>query len=119
VSAASQLVTLLKADSTVTSLIASGSPLDYRINPDWSEGDTLPVIMYQMVTAPYTNALDGRAARNNIMQISCWATTRSGAMALADAVEDALTAGVILERREDRDPDTHHFRTMLDWSFWD
>ena len=117
-SAASRLVTLLKADATVTSLIASGSPLDYRLDPDFAEGETLPRVVYQLLSEPYVNAHDGKAAANSNVQISCWALTRSGAMALADAVETALTSGLILSRREDRDPDTHQFRTMLDWSYW-
>ncbi len=116
-SAASQLVTLLKADGAVTALIASGG--DYRLDPDFAQGEANPRVVYQLRGADYLNAFDGKAAVNNDMQISCWADTRSGATALADAVESAIeSTGHILSRRDDRDQETRDYRTMLFWSYW-
>ena len=76
-------------------------------------------MVYQLRGADYVNACDGKAAVNNDMQISCWADTRSGAHALADAVEAAIeSTGHIESRRDDRDQVTRDFRTMLFWSYW-
>jgi len=115
----SQLITLLKADAAVTTLIASGSPLEYRLDPDFASGEENPRLVYQLRSSGYVNGHDGKAAVNSSIQISCWADTRSGADALADAVETAIDGtGYITGRRDDRDPDTRDYRTLLFWSYW-
>ena len=109
------LYTLLSNASAVTALVGT------RITPGIASQDTAtPYITYQMTDTLNANAINTnvKIGANTSIQIDCWADTPLAATALGDVVEAALTTGYVVFRREDRDPDTERFRTLLDWKVW-
>lgn len=109
------LYALLIASSPVTDLVGT------RITPGIASQDTaVPYIAYFLPSTINLNAIDTsvKIGANTSIQIDCWADSPDESTALADAVEAALTTGYVVFRREDRDPDTERFRTLLDWKVW-
>lgn len=88
-------------------------------------GVARPFIVYQQAGGEAINFLEAGAPvkRNARMQVSCWATTRLAAAALARAAEDALAAsamkafslGALTAIHEE---DTGLFGTRQDFSIW-
>ena len=109
------LYALLSNASAVTALV------DARITPGIAkQGTAVPYISYQLLSTVNTNPIDTnvKVGANTRIQIDCWADSPDAATVVADAVEAALTTGYVIFRREDRDPDTERFRTLLDWKVW-
>ena len=109
------LYALLTAASPVTALVGT------RITPGIAkQGTTVPYIAYHIPSTINVNAIDTsvKIAANTSIQIDCWADSPDESTALADAVETALTTGYVVFRRDDRDPETERFRTLLDWKVW-
>ena len=109
------LYTLLSNASGVTALVST------RITPSIASQNTaLPYITFELASTVNTNqvASNVKLAAHSRIQINCWADNPDTATAVADAVEAALTTGYVEFRREDRDPDTENFRTLLDWKIW-
>lgn len=75
----------------ITSLVGT------RIYPDIADKDAVaPYIVYQTVTTGGTNSHDGeRAYVFPLVQFSCWAQTKAGALALASAVAAVLDGNTI------------------------
>lgn len=81
---------ILIADSDVTGLVGSGSSA--RVFPGFvPQGETYPQVCYLKVSGPTDHYLSGTSnPRRARFQLTSWATTKSGAEALATAVKDAL-----------------------------
>lgn len=80
------IVAKLLATATVTALVSS------RIQPPPLDDDsTLPIITWQVISAVRPAVMDGPLGyvRKRI-QLTCWATTYTGASSLAEAVRIAL-----------------------------
>lgn len=83
-------------EASLFSLLTAGSPnavaaiVGSRVYPDvLPQGVTYPAIRVQRISTPRAQyrALDGRAGyASPRMQIDCWSLSRSGALALAQAV---------------------------------
>ena len=109
------LYSLLSNDSAVTALVGT------RITPDVASQNTaVPYISYFADSTVNLNAVDTsvKIGANTSIQIDCWSDSPDTSNAVADAVEAALTTGDIVYRRDDRDPETETFRTLLDWKVW-
>ena len=80
------LVAILKADETVAGLVTA------RIYPVYiPESATLPCITYQVTGKTDVNCAGGQTPLvEGSAQITCFATTYLGAVALADAVRSAV-----------------------------
>lgn len=81
------LITYLKSISAVTALVGSGTSA--RIKPDVAKRTwALPYIVYTGAGGESPKYLEGISGlRNQEVQITCYASTRSGADSLAEAVK--------------------------------
>ena len=81
-----ELYARLTADGGVSALVVT------RVYPDvLPQGVTYPAIRYQRISTARLYNLGGKADQADTrFQIDCYATTRIGAIALADAVRAAL-----------------------------
>ncbi len=92
--AEANIVTTLEAATAVKALITRGdSPATYRVYA-WPlrQNETLPAITYFRLTTLRSISVantDG-GLDTSVQQIDCWATTYTGAQALATAVQDAM-----------------------------
>ncbi len=128
------LYTRLKSVSAVQTLVAeSTSPLTYRIYPlVIPQGqDRMPCIVYQKVSAERQLLLVGtNGTVRATYQVDSYATSASGALALAAAVQDALmdyvgTSGGVAMRFTSleneislEDPDPGLFRISQTYTCW-
>ena len=81
-----RIVAVLKADGTVSALTT-------RVQP-WIrfQGTGLPAITYARISSsPYNHATGATTTWECRMQVDCWASTYSGAKALAAAARGALS----------------------------
>jgi len=105
---------MLAAASAVTTLVGA------RYWPDIApDNAALPRITYQVISEIRNDHLSGPGVGKRCrIQINCWAATRNGADALADAVEVAASnaQGRIVFRNSDYDIEAQIYRTQLDWS---
>ncbi len=112
-SAESTLYSLLSGNAGVTALVAS------RIYPDLvPEEKTPPYIGYEQTgSEPVTDIAGTILARIPRFTIACWATTRIGAEAIADAVSSALanTDFTYLARNVEIDETTGRLASTLDY----
>ena len=78
----------------------------------------LPRITYQVISEIRNDWIDGPGVGKRCrIQINCWAATRNGADALADAVEAQLSqTGRIVFRNSTYDSEAQIYWTILDWS---
>lgn len=83
----SGLKALLAADSGVSALVSS------RVYPDkLPDPPTLPAITFQVASLTPNYAHDGDAALDFVrVQVNCWGTTRTSAIAVRDAVRTAVS----------------------------
>jgi len=86
VAAENVLNSVLAADATVSGLVSD------RIFPSLAEAkETLPFIIHELIASDRYQAADGYTGLAQLTyQIRCFAATRGGATALADAVRIAL-----------------------------
>lgn len=118
-SAQSDLVALLRADSGVRAHVSSGSPLVHRIYPEFApERAVNPLIVYSVLTATNVNTLDSdKATVNSRFLIDCWADDPATAIAMADAVETAVAGQGYITTR-DYATDGQEYRARLEYSIW-
>lgn len=117
-SAETELRALLVADSAVAALVAT------RVSADRAEqGAAMPFVVFARAATQPVQYLDGSVPISQVnLDVQCWAKTRAGADALADAVTSAIRgvppqsvpgrAGVY-----DSDLDAHG--TLLNVNWWD
>ena len=83
---------------------------------------TLPCITYQRISGPVEYSRDGPGLTESRFQISCWAETYAGAIALAAAVRSAI--GIFpevsfLENQPDMyEPETSVYHIPVDVMIW-
>lgn len=87
---AAGLRTFLLADSTIASLIGSGSAA--RLYPvKLPQGPTMPAITYQTISGQRVHSADGASGLSGPrIQIDCWGSTYAQADALFEAVRKRL-----------------------------
>jgi hypothetical protein len=113
----------LQAGAGVSALVAD------RIFPlRLKDGGALPAVTYQVIYGATANSLDGFTSGmvNYQVQLDCWSETYEGALSLAKAVRDrmntAATAFSAVIRdfpgNDDYEPDTKHYRRILNVSCW-
>jgi hypothetical protein len=80
------IVTQLKTEITVTNLAGT------RFRPDeLAQGETLPAVAYFVFSEDSETALTGKVGlAQSRVQLDCYATTRSAANELADAIVDKV-----------------------------
>jgi len=80
------IYTALAANATLAGLVAT------RIFPDVADGTAVaPYIVYQVVSTAGETPHDGdRNLEFPLIQFSCWAQSKAGAIALASAVNNVL-----------------------------
>lgn len=117
-SAETELRALLVADSAVAALVGT------RVSADRAEqGAAMPFVVFGRTSTQPVQCLDGSVLLSAVsIDVQCWANTRAGADALADAVTAAIRgvpqqsvpgrAGVY-----DTDLDAHG--TVLNVNWWD
>lgn len=120
------LFTYLQTISALTTLVSTRMyPLRLPQKP------TLPALVIQKIARPrvYSHSGDSNLA-NPTYQISCWAETHEGAVALEVQLETALTgfsgtmgaetvyAAFIANVLDDFEPDTALYRQIVDVEFW-
>lgn len=94
------------------------------------QGATLPAVTFMEVSAPKIRTMGGRLGGSPRFQITCWATTPSGARGVSDAILDALDhysgtmgggGGVNVlssfedNAQDDYDPEFKKFKRILDY----
>lgn len=116
---ADDIYTTLTGDAGVSALVST------RVYPmDMPQNATLPALTYTRVSETPLVNLDGEnATRNSRYQVDCFASTYTGAQALAEAVKAAMVTnslfGVVRENQNDlysAEPD--RFRVQMDFSIW-
>lgn len=113
------LYAALIADSGVTALVSSGSPVDHRIYPQVADDAAqVPYISYQLIATESFNQNAGvPQAERKVIQLNCIADTYAAAKGLAEAVKAALNlTGHLMSERDDYFPDTQNHRVSLDFS---
>lgn len=115
----SKLKTLLGANVTVAGLVSDRIyPMVLPQNP------TLPAITYTRIVGLPVYSIYGYSGLNNAhVQVDCWASTYSGAKALAAAVTAAISSattfkGVMVGDRDMFEDDVLLYRVSMDWSLW-
>lgn len=107
---------LLRQDSAVSAIVGTRV---YMIELPEDKG--LPAIVFQRISTAPVTSLNGDSGLDLVrLQISCYATTALVAKQLAAAARACLAAvhsTTVLEL-DDRDPDTRHFRTLVDVNIW-
>jgi hypothetical protein len=105
---------LLKDTATITALIGT------RYWPDIAPDDAaLPRVTFQVISEIRNDFLSGPGIGKRCrVQINCWDRTRTGADAVANAVEVAASnaQGRIVFRQSTYDSDAQIYWTQLDWS---
>jgi hypothetical protein len=113
---------VLKADSTVTGIVGSGS--NAKISPlIKSQGITPPAVTLQRISLTPQNHLRGNGGLDQVrIQLDAWCTTYDRARSLANACRNALeTAGHVMESEIDNyDPETDPglYRITQDFLIW-
>lgn len=114
------LYAALIADSGVTALVASGSPLVYRIYPQIApDNAAVPYITYQVVATEAHNKLAGAPdTERKVVQINCIANTYASAKGVSEAVKSALNVsiGYLNGEGDDYFPQTERHRVRLDFA---
>lgn len=87
----SDLTTALAAASTITAIVST------RLYADVADGSTAaPYLVWQVISTGGETTHDGvRNLEFPIIQFSCWATGKAGAIALASAVNTVLDGNTI------------------------
>jgi len=118
-SAETKIVALLKADASVSALIAD------RIDPDiLPENPIYPAITYSEIFPGAQYHLSGPSTLSNPqIQIDCWALTRDGAKDLAAKVKTAIDGastikGLLVGGFSGYESDTEAYRVSMDFSIW-
>lgn len=87
----SETFTAISQATTIEAIVGS------RIFSDVADGSAAaPYLVYQFVSTTGDTTHDGtRQVEFPLIQFSCWATTKAGAIALADAVDALLDGNTI------------------------
>lgn len=117
-SAESALRALLVADTAVAALVQTRVAVDRM-----EEGAVFPFVVFARTGTQPITALDGTHLRSQAsLEVQCWAETRLGADALADAVAAAVR-GVISQtvpgRASGYDADTDRHVCSLQVAWWE
>lgn len=124
---------LVSNDAGVTALLGSGTAC--RVYPKkLPQTPTLPAVVYHRIDTPREHSQQGASElAHPRFQFDCWAETRSGAKAVADAVRLALdgfqgsmgsapgidVSGAFAEDESDEyDDDVKQFMSRLDVIVW-
>lgn len=114
------LVAALRADPTVASYVASGSPQVFRIYPMLApQTAPVPYITYQVITGSAFNVTNGApCGEQKRVQFNCVSNSYGQAKGMAEAIKGALDTeyGYMVGEGDDYFPDTQNFRVRLDWS---
>jgi uncharacterized protein DUF3168 len=115
-SAESELHDALNADASLTAVV------DTRIYPDFlAQEITLPAIVYQRDKTEYVTTIHSGAVLDThvVLEVYCLATTRIGAEAVADLVEDAIATSFLpVERRPEFNEEKLTFMTIVSVAVW-
>lgn len=113
-----KLETLLSGDTGIAAIV------DTRVYSDEAPQDSaLPYVVYQRISSGRQYSLTGYSnLENPRVQIDCYASTKSGAVALSDAVVAAMRAATTFGTDGD-DPkamprEDEAFRMSVDFSIW-
>ena len=113
------LVSTLEAESTLTALIAFGSPQVHRIYPKVAPVKVeAPYILYHLIAtdAHHTFAASGTTERK-LFQVDCWSKTYAEAKSIANAVKTALaTAGYQTRESDDYHSQVQLYRAIIDFA---
>lgn len=119
-SAKTELRALLVATSGVTALVGSGSAA--RISADRIEqGAARPFIVFTQNATDVQTGLNGTVLTTKaVLELQCWADTRVGADALADAVQTALVGDyrTITQRADGYDAELDLEATIFTVDWW-
>ena len=116
------LYDLLSGTAAITTLV---SDRIYEMRRD--QGSGLPALVYWRVSGPRVHSHDGASGlAHPRFQVDCWATTPSGANALAEAVRTAVDAystgdikvAFLVNEQAAYEDETGEFFKILDFMFW-
>ena len=100
----------------VTTLIGT-SPVRLYPFSDAPQGVALPYVVWQTVSGLPENYIGNVPDIDSYtLQVDCYATTATAARNVAKAIRDAIEtkAHVVAWRGESKDPDTAHYRSSFD-----
>lgn len=114
------VVSYLLADEELSEIVGT------RIYPlRLPQRETLPAVVYQVITNAPINTLDGDRGVDNVsLQLSCWAQTYAQAQALAAEVRRVIGGIDILRPTieslfDGEDQETKSYRVILNFALWD
>lgn len=110
---------LLKASSAVTAIVGSSPSRIYR-HGDAPQSVTSPYVTWSVQSAAPQNELSGTPAADACAcLLDCWATSDAGAVALGQAVRDALESAChITSMSGSRDYETGKYRWSIQFDYW-